>query len=525
MTRDALRRLPPAFVLLVLSACDSSRSPSTEMVSAAAPAAESAPARRTNPYEGTLSAVHWPGEKHLANVRQLTFAGENAEAYWSADGRKLIFQSTRPPHRCDQIFIVDVESPGEPRLVSTGKGRTTCAYFFPGGERILYASTHVGGRECPPRPTCPRATPGRSTPTTTSSPRSADGSDLRRLTMTPGYDAEATISRDGKRIVFTSVRDGDLELYSMNADGGDVKRLTRTPGYDGGAFYSDDGEWIVYRASRPETPKAVEDFKALLDRNLVRPSRLEIRVMRSDGSGDRQVTNNGVASFAPYFFPRQPRQAPLRLEPRRPERPRLRHLRRQRGRDRPRTDHLQPDVRRVPDVLARREADRVLLEPPQRKAERDERLRGRLGPLNGQAAGQPAAAAGVGGTRRIDSRRIWRSVSPRARTIGPMKRPRMPNAPRPPKTPRNTTRVESSLDPLIRSGFRKLSAVETMTMPQIARNTAMPGRPWSQHAIAPGAHTMAVPPMGRRERTAIAAPARKGDGRPAINQPIPPAAP
>ena len=303
MTRDALRPILPAIALLALSACDSSRSPSTKLLPGAAPAAESAPARRTNPYEGTLTSVHWPGEKHLANVRQLTFAGENAEAYWSADGRKLVFQSTRPPHRCDQIFIVDVESPGEPRLVSTGKGRTTCAYFFPGGERILYASTHLGGRECPPQPDMTQGYTWALYSDYDIFSAKPDGSDLRRLTVAPGYDAEATISRDGKRIVFTSVRDGDLELYSMNADGGDVRRLTRTPGYDGGAFYSDDGEWIVYRASRPETPQAVGDFKALLDRHLVRPSRLEIRVMRSDGSGDRQVTNNGVASFAPYFFP------------------------------------------------------------------------------------------------------------------------------------------------------------------------------------------------------------------------------
>jgi Tol biopolymer transport system component len=307
MTRDALRSLLHAVVLLglasCLASCDSSRSPSADAVAPAAPAAEAAPARRTNPYEGTLTAVRWPGEKHLANVRQLTFGGENAEAYWSADGKKLIFQSTRPPYRCDQIFVVDVESPGEPRLVSTGKGRTTCAYFFPDGERILYASTHVGGRECPPPPDMSQGYTWAIYSDYDIFSAKRDGSDLRRLTVAPGYDAEATISRDGKRIVFTSVRDGDLELYSMNADGGDVKRLTRTPGYDGGAFFSDDGEWIVYRASRPDSPKAVEAFKSLLDRSLVRPNRLEVHVMRSDGSGDRQVTNNGVASFAPYFFP------------------------------------------------------------------------------------------------------------------------------------------------------------------------------------------------------------------------------
>jgi Tol biopolymer transport system component len=129
-----------------------------------------------------------------------------------------------------------------------------------------------------------------------------DGAGMMRLTASSGYDAEATISTDGRRIVFTSARDGDLDLYSMNADGRDVKRLTRTPGYDGGAFFSDDGEWIVYRASHLESPKAIEEFQSLLRRHLVKPSRLEIRVMRSDGSDDRQVTRLGVASFAPFFF-------------------------------------------------------------------------------------------------------------------------------------------------------------------------------------------------------------------------------
>ena len=302
MTRDALRRLLPAVVLLGLSACDTSRPSVTQTVSAPTPAAEAAPARRTNPYEGTLTDVHWPGERHLANVRQLTFGGENAEAYWSADGTRLIFQSTRPPYRCDQIFVVDVDSPGEPRLVSTGNGRTTCAYFLPDGERIVYASTHLGGRDCPTPPDMSQGYVWALYPDYDIFSARPDGSDLRRLTSTPGYDAEATVSTDGKRIVFTSVRDGDLDLYSMNADGGDVKRLTRSPGYDGGAFYSDDGRWIVYRASRPETPRAVEEFKALLDRHLVRPSRLEIRVMHADGTGDRQVTSHGVASFAPFFF-------------------------------------------------------------------------------------------------------------------------------------------------------------------------------------------------------------------------------
>ncbi len=302
MTREALRRLLPAFVLLALSACDTARPSPAATTSPAAPAAESAPARRQNPYEGTLTAVLWPGEKHLANVRQLTFGGENAEAYWSADGRKLIFQSTRPPYRCDQIFVVDVDSARDPELVSTGKGRTTCAYYFPDGEKILYASTHLGGRDCPAPPDMSQGYVWALYPDYDIFSARPDGSFVRRLTMNPGYDAEATISTDGKKIVFTSLRDGDLDLYSMNAEGGDVKRLTRTPGYDGGAFFSDDGEWIVYRASRPETPKAIEQFQALLNLQLVRPSKLEIRVMRADGSNDRQVTSLGAASFAPFFF-------------------------------------------------------------------------------------------------------------------------------------------------------------------------------------------------------------------------------
>lgn len=277
---------------------------------AATPAASGSPApsppaghAAPNPFEGALSPLSYPGERHLANVRQLTFGGENAEAYWSADGRRLIFQSTRPPAGCDQIFVLDVDGPAKPpTLLSTGRGRTTCAYFYPDGKRILYASTHLGGEACPPPPDMSAGYVWALYPDYDIFSANPDGSALRRLTSAPGYDAEATISADGTRIVFTSARDGDLELYAMDADGSNVKRLTHTVGYDGGAFYSDDGQWIVYRAHHPTEPKAIESFRALLGRSLIRPTTLEIRVMRADGTGDRQVTSNGAANFAPFFF-------------------------------------------------------------------------------------------------------------------------------------------------------------------------------------------------------------------------------
>ena len=286
--------LPLVPALLVASGC-AAPTPSPAPAAARAPAAPSP--------EGTLSPIEHPGERHLRNVRQLTFGGENAEAYWSADGRKLVFQSTRPPYACDQILTLDVDDPqASPKLVSTGDGRTTCAYFFPDGKRILYSSTHLGGRSCPKPPDMSQGYVWALYPEYDVFSANGDGTDLRRLTDAPGYDAEATISADGRTIVFTSSRDGDLDVYTMHADGSGVKRLTDAVGYDGGPFFSDDGEWIVYRASHPTEPAAVESFKSLLARFLVRPRALEIRVMRADGSAERQVTTLGVASFAPFFF-------------------------------------------------------------------------------------------------------------------------------------------------------------------------------------------------------------------------------
>jgi TolB protein len=257
--------------------------------------APSAPAR---PAEVDQAA---PGERHLRNVRQLTFGGENAEAYFSFDGTQLVFQSTRDGASCDQEYVMRTDGSGV-RRVSTGGGVVTCGYFFPDGARIVYASTHeTMGPACPPKPDRSEGYvwPLHDYQLYTANP---DGGDVQPLAPAPGsYNAEATISRDGW-IVFTSTRDGDLDLYKMRLDGSGLTRLTSTPGYDGGAFFSADGRRIVWRASRPAGAD-LDDYRALLARKLVRPRRLEIWVMNADGTDARQVTTLGAASFAPFFHP------------------------------------------------------------------------------------------------------------------------------------------------------------------------------------------------------------------------------
>ena len=239
------------------------------------------------------------GETRLRNIRQLTFGGQNAEAYFARSGKQLIFQRTPGDTGCDQQYIMNVDGSGLHR-VSSGLGRTTCGYFFAGDMRIFYASTEHVGAACPPRPDYSRgyvwALYDYDIYVADSS-----GAHARRLTDNPGYDAEGTLSPDGSTIVFTSLRDGDLDIYTMRTDGTQLKRLTHTLGYDGGPFFSPDGKQIVYRAYHPQTAQDSAGYRALIAQHLVRPQEMDLWVMNANGSNQRQVTHLAGASFAPFF--------------------------------------------------------------------------------------------------------------------------------------------------------------------------------------------------------------------------------
>lgn len=265
---------------------------------------------RNNQAQGDNDTLRYPQEKHLKNVRMMTNGGENAEAYWSFDNKKLTFQRTDEKNGipCDQIYYWDMKNGSmigkNPALISTGKGRTTCAYFLPGNKKILYASTHLAGDACPEAP--PRVKGEYYWPIyNTFDIFVADlkGNILQQLTNHPGYDAEATVSPKGDKIVFTSDRSGDLELYTMNIDGSDVKQITHELGYDGGAFFSPDGKKLVFRASRPKTEAEIEKYTSLLKKGLVAPSQMEIYVCNVDGSDMKQITQLGRANWSPFFHP------------------------------------------------------------------------------------------------------------------------------------------------------------------------------------------------------------------------------
>ncbi len=255
------------------------------------------------PRPPAVERAPFPGERHFGRLVQLTFGGENAEAYWSHDEQRIVFQSTRAPYAADVIYTMAPDGSGL-RQVSSGKGRTTCSFFLPGDERIVFASTHLAG-DAPPTP--PKFDPklGYVWPVWSSYDLFTvrpDGSDLRRLTDVPGYDAEAVVSPAGDRIVFTSARSGDLELYTMALDGSDVRRVTNSPGYDGGAFFSWDGKRLCFRSAWREGLDAAAD-QALLARELVRPTNLEICVCDADGRNRVQLTSNGAANFGPFWHP------------------------------------------------------------------------------------------------------------------------------------------------------------------------------------------------------------------------------
>jgi Tol biopolymer transport system component len=259
------------------------------------------------------SPLLYPDEKHFKNIRQLTFGGDNAEAYFGFDNEHIIFQRTKADEGlpCDQIFYGSIkkrcDTPGEfcPTLVSTGKGRTTCAYLMPDKKHLLYATTHLAAD------TCPKAPDRREVKKYVWPIYDAydiviadlNGKVTKRLTSTPGYDAEATISPDGRKIVFTSTRNGDLDLYTMNLDGSDVRQITTGLGYDGGAWFSPDSRKIVWRASRPKTDSAIREYKELYAQGLVMPTQMEVFIANADGTDARQITAIGKANWAPNFTP------------------------------------------------------------------------------------------------------------------------------------------------------------------------------------------------------------------------------
>ena len=253
----------------------------------------------------------YPDEKHFKNVRQLTFGGDNAEAYFGFDNEHIIFQRTNAKEglMCDQIFYGKIPASNKEKfdykMVSTGKGRTTCAYLMPDMKHVIYASTHLGDENCPPVPDR-KVLKKYVWPIYDSYDifvSDLNGKIVNQLTKEPGYDGEAVVSPKGDKIIFCSMRNGDLDLYVMDIDGSNVKQITTDLGYDGGAWFSPDGSQIVWRASRPKTEQEITEYKDLLKQGLVMPTNMEVFVANADGSNVRQVTSLGKANWAPNFMP------------------------------------------------------------------------------------------------------------------------------------------------------------------------------------------------------------------------------
>jgi Tol biopolymer transport system component len=249
-----------------------------------------------------LSLTAAAQQPRLENLKQLTFGGSNAEAYWSPDGTKLIFQSTRDPYKCDQILTMNSDG-SDVTLVSTGKGRTTCGYFLPDGKSVLYASTHFAAEACPPPVDRSKGYVWGVYPEYKVYVADLKGKILRQIANSKGYDAEATVNFKTKRIIYTSAESGDLELYSMDLKGRNKRRITNAEGYDGGAVFSRDGQRVVWRANHPTDPEDLKRYRALLADGLTSPMRMELFIANADGSGMKQLTRNGCANFAPTFTP------------------------------------------------------------------------------------------------------------------------------------------------------------------------------------------------------------------------------
>ncbi len=259
-----------------------------------------------------IDKIHYDKEKHLANVKQLTFGGDNAEAYFSTDDKKVVFQAKNPAWDapCDRIYMMNVDKPlGKdeiPQLISTGTGRTTCSFFINNNQNVIYASTHETSEDCPPVPKKEDHGGKYIWPVYDSFDiyvSDLKGNIIKKLTNEPGYDAEPTVSPQGDKIVFTSMRSGDLELWTMDANGGNLHQVTNGLGYDGGAFFSPDGKKLIFRSSRPKTPEAIKEYKDLLADGLVMPTHMELYVCNVDGSDLKKITDLGSANWAPYFHP------------------------------------------------------------------------------------------------------------------------------------------------------------------------------------------------------------------------------
>ncbi len=255
------------------------------------------------------NSLIYEDELNFKSIRQVTFGGDNAEAYWSNDDKQLIFQSNNNNWNleCDQMFLMnssDTFDETVPKMVSTGLGRTTCSYFLPDNKHFIYASTHEKDKNCPEVPL--RKEGKYVWPIYDSFDiyiSDLEGNIKEKLTNQIGYDAEATVSPNGDKIVFTSTRNGDLDLYTMNIDGSDVKQITFELGYDGGAFFSPDGSKLIFRSSRPKNEKEIKEYKELLSQGLVQPTEMELFICDSNGDNLRQLTDLGNANWSPIFHP------------------------------------------------------------------------------------------------------------------------------------------------------------------------------------------------------------------------------